>query len=545
MKNLVTAEAVVAYSQCPRKAFLLLAREDSAEPHEYVRIVEEQARMNRAKYLNTLKHTNPGVNSFADNLESNGDFLVEVTLRAQDLEASCDVLTKVPSRSSLGSHSYEPTLVVGTHEVTKEQKLGLLFNGYVLGQVQNKPPVSGTIVGMEGQAHKVRLERHCTKLRPIVDTLRGWTATPSPEPPPVILNRHCPSCPFRDECKAQAERDDDLSLLDRMTPKLIRRYHKKGIFTVHQLSYVFKPRRSKKRARKATATFNPELQALAIRTGRVYLQKLPEPARHPVELFLDIEGIPDRDFYYLIGLLVCEGENNSYYSFWADTIQDEEKIWTQLLKKANDYPEVPIYHYGSFDLRAVEKLGRRYATVGKDMLKQRLVNVNSYIFGKVYFPVRSNSLKEIGKFIGATWTSPESSGLQSLVWRYYWEQKRDDHYRQLLLVYNQEDCTALKLMVDELSEIGNSANTLSDIDFIYRPKRHTTKPGEQIHNQFETILKFAHANYDKRKISFRKDEEESAIVKEERKSGFKKGYHGQRKIRPKATKVVQVALARV
>src|SRR5712691_8710313 len=52
---------------------------------------------------------------------------------------------------------------------------------------------------------------------------------------------------------------------------------------------------------------------------------------------------------------------------------------------------------------------------------KRLVNVNRYIYGKVYFPVRSNGLKDIGHFIGAKWTSPHASGLQSLVWRHHWE----------------------------------------------------------------------------------------------------------------------------
>jgi predicted RecB family nuclease len=330
------------------------------------------------------------VDSFAGTLESNGDFLIEVTLKAGDLAASCDVLTKVSSPSSLGSHSYEPTIVVGTHGVTREQKLELLLVGYVLGQVQHKLPVGGTIVGMEGQAHRMKLESNYKMLRPIVDTLREWIATPSPEPPPVILNRHCPSCPFRDECKAQAEKDDDLSLLDRMTPKLLQRYHKKGIFTVNQLSYVFKPRRSKKRARKATATFNPELQALAIRTGKTYLHQLPELSRHRVELFLDIEGIPDQNLHYLIGLLVCDGEHTSYRSFWADTPQEEERVWNQFCEIINEYPDVPIYHYGQYEPRATEKLAERYQTQSEGYRK-RLVNVSSYIYGKVYFPARSNN----------------------------------------------------------------------------------------------------------------------------------------------------------
>ena len=39
-------------------------------------------------------------------------------------------------------------------------------------------------------------------------------------------------------------------------------------------------------------------------------------------------------------------------------------------------------------------------------LSKRLVNLNSQVYGTVYFPVRSNSLKALGKFLGASWTAP-------------------------------------------------------------------------------------------------------------------------------------------
>lgn len=178
-------------------------------------------------------------------------------------------------------------------------------------------------------------------------------------------------------------------------------------------------------------------------------------------------------------------------------------------------------------------------------LKKRLVNINTSIYGRVYFPVRSNSSKEIGKFIGASWTAPNASGLQSLVWRHYWDETQDSQYKEMLVTYNKEDCLALKLLTDELSKIRELANTLSEVDFIDQPKQHATKAGEQVHNQFETILKFAWANYDKKKISFRQKEKESEDSKGGKKSGSKKGYQGQRKVRPKATKVIQVSSATV
>ena len=45
-----------------------------------------------------------------------------------------------------------------------------------------------------------------------------------------------------------------------------------------------------------------------------------ELPRGPVELVVDLEGDPDRDVYYLAGLLVCKGGEADYESFWADDV---------------------------------------------------------------------------------------------------------------------------------------------------------------------------------------------------------------------------------
>ena len=68
---------------------------------------------------------------------------------------------------------------------------------------------------------------------------------------------------------------------------------------------------------------------------------------------------------------------------------------------------MPIYHYGEFWTRTLAKLSRRY-DIDADSLIARLVNVNSYIYGKVYFPVYSNRLEELVVFVGATWTEPKA-----------------------------------------------------------------------------------------------------------------------------------------
>src|SRR5207244_1891142 len=59
-----------------------------------------------------------------------------------------------------------------------------------------------------------------------------------------VLNRHCAECEFRDRCKQKAVEADDLSLLAGITEDERTRYRNKGIFTVTQLSYTFRPRRT-------------------------------------------------------------------------------------------------------------------------------------------------------------------------------------------------------------------------------------------------------------------------------------------------------------
>jgi predicted RecB family nuclease len=466
--------------------------------------------------------------------------LVNAPLQVDGLAADCGVLTRVEGKSTFGKYSYEPSIVVGTHSISKEQQLELSFVGYVLERLQSTLPVAGKIIGMDGKSHTVKLDHHSKDLRPLLEPLHEWITVNSPKPPPIVLNKHCPLCPFQRLCQTQAEQEDNLSLLHGMTARVMRQYEKKGIFTVKQLSYLFKPRKRKKGTRKPPpVTHKVELQALAIREKKIYLQELPALSRQPVELFVDMEGVPDRGLYYLIGLLVCQGDTTEHHAFWANTDQDEHHIWQQFVEKVAQYPDAPIYHYGSYEPRAIATLAKRYAT-DAEIVTKRLVNVNKHIYGKVYFPVRSNRLKDIGHYIGAKWTSPIASGLQSLVWRHHWEHTQNATCREVLVTYNREDCQALKVLMDELSKIQHASDTLSEVDFAHQPKNPATEAGKEVHRKFETILKFAHFDYDKKKISFSQTDAVKSKHIQQIKHGSQKGDPWHRKTNRKDTKIIEV-----
>ncbi|MFH1329013.1 MAG: TM0106 family RecB-like putative nuclease, partial [Candidatus Bathyarchaeota archaeon] len=431
--------------------------------------------------------------------------MIQATLSSEGLTTYVDALVRQEEPLHVNNYNYIPALVVGTFKISKEQKLHLAFTGYVLSKLQKKTPESGTIFAAGNKAHKIRMEPYIKEVEQIHRKLTSWICEAKLEPPPIILNKHCHYCPFHVECEIKAKEQDHLSLLDGIsTSRQIKKYEKKGIFTVNQLSYLYRPRRKRKRSRNPPALrHSSELQALVIRIGKIYLFELPRLVQGQTELFLDIEGIPDQQCFYLIGLLICDGSTVRRFSFWADTKEDEAKIWYQLVTLLDMYPDCPIYHYGNYEAAAITTLGKRYGTL-TDKMSERLVNVNTYIYGKVYFPLRSNGLKDIGKYIGASWTSPDASGLQTLVWRYRWENTRNSEYKQRLQLYNHEDCLAVKRLTDFLCLVKEKDDSILDIDcFVSTKKDRNSKVKNPLHHQLESILRFAHmTDYHKKKIRF-------------------------------------------
>src|SRR5262249_51944121 len=208
MKPAITSEIVVAYAQCPRKAYLLLFSPDKGEPHEYVQILEQQRCANQGRYIDHLQQTHADVQPYSvENLRKGSQVLINVHLQVDGLAADCGVLTRVEGASTFGNHSYEPTIFVGTHSISKEQQLELSFVGYVLERLQHTSPRAGRIIGIDGKSHTVKLEESSKALRPLLEPLHAWIRVDSPTPPPIVLNKHCPLCSFQRLCHAQAEQE--------------------------------------------------------------------------------------------------------------------------------------------------------------------------------------------------------------------------------------------------------------------------------------------------------------------------------------------------
>ena len=108
----------------------------------------------------------------------------------------------------------------------------------------------------------------------IVAKISALLSTKSP--PDLILNRQCPECEFQDRCRKQAVQKNDLRLLSGLKDRERALLHRKGIFTVSQLSYTFRPRRRAKRLASKPEKYHHSLKALAIRDRKIHVVGNPQ-----------------------------------------------------------------------------------------------------------------------------------------------------------------------------------------------------------------------------------------------------------------------------
>ena len=534
----ITNEILLSFLHCPYKAYRKRSSENG-KLSDFEQLSKEftiSQKVLFAEKLSTEKRLIGSLLTETDFTFTNG-VIINQRFSNTNVELFLDGI------EFIGKNRIIPILITPFEKITQTDKLFIaLQSSYIQSEFNLNIESCKIIYGKNFNETNLKFASFAKNIKKIIAELNKMLSDSGE--PSLILNKHCSVCEYNTFCKEKAKADDNLSLLDRATSKTIEKYKKKGIFTIQQLSYIYKPRRRKKHTKELFA-HNLELQALALRTDKIYVQQLPELPSQSIRLFLDIEGIPDQESYYLIGVLVCKDETTICKRFWADKMFDEAQIWQKFLSLLNDYPDdAPLYHYGNYESKAIDILGKRYNT---DVvhLQNRLINIVNSIYGKIYFPVYSNRLKELGNYLGVTWSSANASGIQSLVWRYLWEGYQNEKYKQLLITYNLEDCKALKLLTDKLMQIQESSSILPDIDFAINPKKISSHLGSQIHQELDIILKFAHENYDSNKINFSNIRPNEVLKIDNNKIGGKIGHKGVSRKIPKAKKKIITPIKRV
>jgi predicted RecB family nuclease len=378
-------------------------------------------------------------------------------LQTENLEAHIHAIQRSPADRKERSSELTPIRFAHVNKPSRANRIAAGFDALVLSKFVGQPiDVAQITHGDIWSSTKVRTAALLRELTKIIGELRTLLAAASA--PDLVLNRHCPECEFRDRCRKEAIEKDDLSLLAGMTDKERVRLNRRGIFTVNQLSYTFRPRRRSKRLAAKPEKYHHALRALALRELKIHVVGNPKLKIDGTPVFFDVESLPGRDFYYLVGVRAeIQEKRPKIHSLWADSPSDEKCVWTEFLAIVSAIENPVLIHYGSFETKFLKKMCARYGAPPDGTTAAKAIagplNLLSLIFASIYFPSYSNGLKENARFLSFEWSDPTAGGLQSIVWRHLWEESADSTIREKLIAYNADDCAALSVIAGALSQL--------------------------------------------------------------------------------------------
>ena len=255
-----------------------------------------------------------------------------------------------------------------------------------------------------------------------------------------------------------------------------------------------------------TVKNNPALRALALREGKTHVLQRPTISLPSTLVYLDVEGLPDENLVYLIGILVVQGPLRSFHQFWADSPKDCVTIWRQASDLINSLSDYMIIHYGKYDVTYMRQMQKECGGLNDQNWEQRVFNALSAIYGQVYFPTYGNGLKEVAAAIGFRWNDSAASGLQSIAWRIHWERSLDSALKNKLLTYNKEDCEALEVVTRYLKSLeSDHPSTAVNCDKIKREHPFRWGKNSFVFPEFEDINQRAYFDYQQNKIYWRTD----------------------------------------
>ena len=525
---IISSELFEAYLKCPTKCYLQ-AIGDTGAGNAYAEWLKNQNEIFRNDGIKRLTTEVAPDWFFTGPAESKNlktakwQLAINLEAEAQNLKSTIHVVERIPSEGRGKPAQFIPMRFFFTNKLTVNDKLLLAFDTMMLSKILAHKVNMGKIIhGDRYDTVKVKVSALSTELWKWVEMIT--TLLSNNMQPELILNRHCSECEFQEQCRQKAIEKDDLSLLAGMTEKERKKLNSKGIFTITQLSYIFRPRRRPKRMRDRQEKYHHSLKALAIREKKTHIVGSPglEIAGTPV--YLDVEGLPDRDFYYLIGVRIGNGDSIAQHSLWADNEHDEKKIWNDFLVILSTVNDPVLVHYGSFETNFIKQMCKRYsgseegAPVNKAL--KNSVNLLSVIYARIYLPAYSNGLKDIARFLGFKWSEPNASGIQSIIWRKGWEHSHNPFLKQKLTIYNAEDCEALAAVTDYLGVLTSkrdlSNSKLIDVvntDTLPRYNPFKFQKNQFVLPEFEEINSAAHWNYQREKILLKSNHRLNKIAK--------------------------------
>lgn len=182
----------------------------------------------------------------------------------------------------------------------------------------------------------------------------------------------------------------------------------------------------------------------------------------PVELFFDIEADPMRDLCYLHGFVIREGGGNAserFVGIFAETATErgERQAFAEAMAVFRRYRAAVVIHYSRYERTYYRKLQQKYPDIATAeeietlFAPPRTLDLYSDVVRSgSEWPTLDFSVKTLAKFLGFKWRDRDPSGASAIEWFDSWARTGDPALRTRLLEYNEDDCVAMRVVLDAM-----------------------------------------------------------------------------------------------
>jgi predicted RecB family nuclease len=298
----------------------------------------------------------------------------------------------------------------------------------------------------------------------VLETVRAIVAQKKTTHP--AYGNICKLCHWYTACKKSLEEHDDLTLI----PELGR--SKRDIMIPHLKCREDLANADLRSFIQSKKTIFPgigsdmlikfkERAMLQKKSGsRPYIKTAVDLPRVDRELFFDVETDPMRDICYLHGFVErFHGDNRTerYIAFVAEypTADLEKRAFKEAWAYVKGSMPCMIYYYSAYERTIWRKLQKKYPHVmtGEELEKtfepERAIDLYHHIIRpKTEWPTYDLSIKTLASYLGFSWRDSNPSGAASIEWYHRWVDVRDPSIRQRILDYNEDDCKAMRILLD-------------------------------------------------------------------------------------------------
>ncbi len=494
MNRPITASMLYNLAQCPHRLFLDVHEDPAKRDPEsrFVQLLWEKGTAYEKEVIDGLRITFSDFSAFEDDVReqltkeamARGDGLIYGgRIRFHDLLGEPDLLLRMEKGYAAGDIKSGSGLKEGAenqpgHRPKKHYALQLSLYTDILERM-----------GVSAGRHPFIWDIHGRKIYYDLDIQLGCTGgtlwklyqdsleharrivSLNETTLPAYSSSTCKLCHWNSLCKQQLRTLDDLTLIpelgrkrrDAMYPRIksVKQFALTDPATLMSGSKtVFEgvnPGTLKK--------FHARACLIANAQARPLIKKPPHLPDSDKELFFDIETDPMRDICYLHGFVERTGQDRSteqYRAFLAETPdQDGER---QAFASAWEYVRssfpCTLFFYSRYEHTWWRRLQKRYPDIAseqqiKEMFDPRIA-VDLY-YGVVVpcteWPTMDHSIKTLATFLGFGWRDQSPSGADSIEWYHRWIETGDPDIKQRILEYNEDDCTATRVVLDGIRSL--------------------------------------------------------------------------------------------